>query len=64
MNFSFLLFLYDKNIDEIYQIYFSKSILSATCFPIAPITPPPGWALLPQIQIPPTLPLNLLVKRF
>lgn len=46
------------------HIYFSYKILSATCLPTAPITPPPGCALLPHTQIPPTLPLVLLVNRF
>ncbi len=43
--------------------YLSLSNLSATCFPIAPITPPPGWALLPQIHTPPTLPLILFTNK-
>jgi hypothetical protein len=45
------------------QTRFSNKTLSLTCFPTAPITPPPGCALLPHNQMPPTLPLILLEKR-
>ena len=46
------------------QITFYAKSLSATCFPTAPITPPPGWAELPQIHTPPTSPLNRFVNIF
>lgn len=47
-----------------YQTIFYLIILSATCFPIAPMTPPPGCAALPHNHIPPTLPLTRLTNRF
>ncbi len=51
----------DEDLEDHLKVYFNT--LSLTCLPTAPITPPPGCALLPHSHIPPTFPLILFENK-